>query len=91
MWPPSRGRKGKRLIRPSERLTTARRSSDFAGADIELLVGHGADPDDAGDFLAPFLFEEPGEDGDGAAETSHIRAPLRSTASLAPKLAVSLP
>ena len=65
MWPPSSGRIGSRLIRPSERLTRASSSSDAVDAVVDRLVGDVADADDAGDLLALFLFEEAGEDRGG--------------------------
>ena len=65
MWPPSSGRIGSRLIRPSERLTRASSSSDCVDADVDRLVGDVADPDDAGDLLALFGFEDAGEDRGG--------------------------
>ena len=80
MWPPSSGRNGKRLIRPSERLTTATSSSVSGVLEFEFFVGDVADADDAGELLALLLFEEPGEDRDGPLGR---RAMSESTASAA--------
>ena len=66
MWPPSSGRIGNRLIRPSERLTRAEEQEGVAPAVVDGFVADVGDPDHAGDFLALFGFEDVGEDGAGA-------------------------
>ena len=79
MWPPSSGRIGSRLIRPSERLTRASSSSAAVDADVDRLVGDVAGADDAGDLLALFLFEDAGEDEAVLLVTSQIESAAAST------------
>ena len=89
MWPPSSGRIGSRLIRPSERLTRASSSSDWYDADVDRLVGDVADADDAGDLLALFRFEDAGEDRGGfLGRPARSSRRLRVAAAPTPMLAV---
>ena len=61
MWPPSSGRNGSRLIRPSERLSEGEQGEGRYCADIDRLVGNITEPDNAGNLLAVLGVEDVGD------------------------------